>query len=202
MIVVAILQGATLETGGVDAIDVVFQICFQFYELSLAVLVVSLTAFRTFFIGHRQRSRTTPSPGNSNDKKKWLSSDSAKKAWKKFSQRSTTTGISDDDTLVSEPTQTALTSPTAPLPRDPRSIGASDLSSTQRDTISSEIAHPLPEIPIQSPMPPISRRPRSQVSTERRVSYFQRLIRAGFERATSFGPRRSEDSSLELDRRS
>lgn len=203
MIVVAILQGATLETGGVAAIDVVFQICFQFYELAIAVMVVSLTAFRTFFIGHRQRSRASRSPRHSNEKKKWYSSDSAKKAWKKVSQRSTTTGtISDDDTLVSEPPRIAVTSPRTPLQAGPRQTEVSNAPPQVRDTIASEIAHPLPEPPAQPPLPPISRRPRSQNSTERRISYFQRIIRQGFERAVSFGPRNSEDSSLELDRRS
>ena len=85
MIICAILQGATLETEGVDAIDVVWQIYFQMVEICLAVTVVSLTAFRTFFVQRSSRHNTPRSPQNP----KWYSY----KKWKKsVSDRTTSTG--------------------------------------------------------------------------------------------------------------
>lgn len=85
MIVCAVLQGATLETGGIQAIDVVWQIYFQIVELTLAVMVVSLTAFRTFFIQRGSRNNTPRAPNP-----KWYSY----KKWKKsVSDRTTSTGF-------------------------------------------------------------------------------------------------------------
>ena len=97
MIICAILQGATLETEGVNAIDVVWQIYFQMVEICLAVTVVSLTAFRTFFVQRGSRNNTPRSPQNP----KWYSY----KKWKKsVSDRTTSTGFTGYSDEIQLPT--------------------------------------------------------------------------------------------------
>ena len=81
LIVVAVLQAATLTYMGVPAIDVVWEIYFQFVELTLAVIVVSATAFQIFFIQRAQQD------SNSSllcmPKCSWCKQEKYKKAWSK-----------------------------------------------------------------------------------------------------------------------
>ena len=248
MMVVAILQGATITYQGIDAIDVVWELYFQFIELTLAVLVVSLTAFRTLFVGRRAKSnRRVSTPSH----KKWYSNDSAKRVWKKLSSRSGTSytddtawsGMTTDIPLSNGPLPSMVQPETNAASRRPSERPAlgnahsSDrISSSRRQhdqdtggsshpttkfggtTLASQSSEiepyiggtldgPLLDMPIGMPVPtpeenenPIPkarpRRPRSQISAERRVSYFQRIIRQGMERATAIiVPGRSDSPS-------
>ena len=237
MMVVAILQGATITYQGVNAIDVVWELYFQFIELTLAVLVVSLTAFRTLFVGHRAKnSRRVSTPSQ----KKWYSNGSAKRVWKKISSRSGTSytddtawsGMTTDIPLSNGPLPSMVQpetnaasrktserpalghghssdrnlssrryheQETGPSSHSATNFGGTTLASQSTETepyIGSTLSGPLLDMPIAMPaltpeetedqIPEARpRRPRSQISAERRVSYFQRMIRQGMERATA-----------------
>ena len=80
MIVVATLQAATLTYMSVPAIDVVWEIYFQFVELTIAVIVVSVTAFQIFFVQQASHS----SQGSSSWRPSWCKNKKFKKIWDKI----------------------------------------------------------------------------------------------------------------------
>ena len=142
MIICAILQGATLETEGVDAIDVVWQIYFQMVEICLAVTVVSLTAFRTFFVQRGSRNNTPRSPQNP----KWYSY----KKWKKsVSDRTTSTGYT-GYTGYSEEMQLPTVDQRAEAPApDPAPDPPVDLSSSKETGPVEDLRSPISQPDIE-----------------------------------------------------
>lgn len=157
MVVVAILQAATLTYMGVDAIDVVWEIYFQFVELTLAIMVVSVTAFRAFFVQRASRSQDSPrTPSN------W-SSNRYRQAFKKvWPSTSTESGRHDQ---YSSPTytfqdmlgvQTVIESgDTVPLQMIPEGNDANALP----------IQGARSRIPTAAPNPPQVTRPRFEVQS-------------------------------------
>ncbi|MCJ1238412.1 hypothetical protein MMC14_006401 [Varicellaria rhodocarpa] len=89
MIVVATLQAATLTYMSVPAIDVVWEIYFQFVELTIAVIVVSVTAFQIFFVQQASHS----SQGSSSWRPSWCKNQKFKKIWDKIWPSTSTEGL-------------------------------------------------------------------------------------------------------------
>ena len=58
MIIVTIIRASGLHAEGEDAIDTVWEIHWQWIECCVAVTMVSLTAFRSFFIQHSSRNQS------------------------------------------------------------------------------------------------------------------------------------------------
>ena len=226
MMAVAILQGSTITYGSTEAIDIVWALYFQFIEATLAILVVSLTAFRTLFVGYRERN-PRPSTGTPS-RKKWYSNDSARKVWKKMSTRSTSdtegtawsmetplsrgplpTMIQPERTYVSprimSARETVRSQPPNEEGRFDSHYGASvrDISratmadhSTLEPGPSSAYGAPVSEIsvahsivqtrePNTNPPGVGNAKSRSQISAERRISYWQKVLASGIERAST-----------------
>jgi len=70
MIITCIVQISSIRTS-TDAIDISWEIFWQLAEACIAVLMVSLTALRSFFVGHVSRVRPA-SPWFSGQAKRWL----------------------------------------------------------------------------------------------------------------------------------
>lgn len=226
MIVVAIIQGATITYGGRDAIDVVWELYFQFVEVTLAILVVSLTAFRTLFIGRRAKNSRTST--ETPTQKKWYSNDCVRRIWKKMSIRSTsdTEGtawsseipmsnrppstmiqpdrtFSDTRTLADKPSSTRRSPdhggglnghPTVANVETNRTAFAGRpriepclASSHGRRVLDMPMVYPAietePATDSRDLLGARNTKPRSQISAERRISYWQRMLANGIERA-------------------
>lgn len=70
MVITCIVQISSIRTS-TDAIDISWEIFWQLVEACIAVLMVSLTALRSFFVGHVSRVRPA-SPWSSGQAKRWL----------------------------------------------------------------------------------------------------------------------------------
>ncbi|KAL8826676.1 MAG: hypothetical protein Q9191_003651 [Dirinaria sp. TL-2023a] len=84
MIIVTIIRVSGLHDPKANAIDVVWEVHWQWVEVCVAITMVSLTAFRSFFIQHS--SRNQPSP-----KKPWHASIKAAVVGHHFSQENLAT---------------------------------------------------------------------------------------------------------------
>lgn len=60
MIIVAIIRVSGLHDRKANAIDLVWEYHWQWVEVCIAILMVSVTAFRSFFIQHSGRNQSPP----------------------------------------------------------------------------------------------------------------------------------------------